>query len=108
MRTENILHFRSIVLILLMLTSATLPMLSPFEESEESLLDEEDVRMQTNNGPQLVVNVENALSFGSSNIDRNHGFAGGPNGTAYVIGEFQGTLTFGNYSLVSSGSYFDG
>ncbi|HIF16144.1 MAG TPA: hypothetical protein EYQ85_02700, partial [Candidatus Poseidoniales archaeon] len=108
MKTENILHLRSIVLILLMLTSATLPMLSPFEESEESLLDEEDVRMQTNNGPQLVVDVENALSFGSSNIDRNHGFAGGPNGTAYVIGEFQGTLTFGNYSLVSSGSYFDG
>nr|MCS5536978.1 SBBP repeat-containing protein [Candidatus Poseidoniaceae archaeon] len=108
MRTENTLHLRSLILVLLMLTSFVLPILSPFEESEESLLDEEDVRMKTNMGPQLVVNVENVMGFGSSNIDRNHGFTGGPNGTAYVIGEFQGTLTFGNYSLVSSGSYFDG
>ena len=107
MRIENTQHLRSLILVLLMLTSFALPMLSPFEPEEE-LLDEENVRMQTNMGPEIVVNVENSLGFGSSNIDRNHGFVGGPNGTAYIIGEFQGTLTFGSYSLSSSGSYFDG
>ncbi len=107
MREEKILHLRSLVLVLLMVTSYALPMLSPFEPEEE-LLVEDNPRMQTNTGPQLVVNVENKMGFGSSNIDRNHGFVNGPNGSAYIIGEFQGTLTFGTYSLTSSGSYFDG
>jgi hypothetical protein len=102
------LSSRSLILVLLMLFAAFTPALSPYEPQEKVILEEEESTMHTSSGPQMVLNIENKLGFGSSNIDRNHGFVSGPNGSSYVIGEFQGTLTFGTYSLSSSGSYFDG
>ena len=97
---------RSLILVAIMMLAAFVPAISPYD-IENSILEDEEPIMETGTGPEMAFNLNQAMSIGSSNIDRVHDMASGPNGSAYFIGEFQGTISFGGYNLTSNGSYFD-
>ncbi|MBT7939167.1 MAG: hypothetical protein HN696_08380, partial [Euryarchaeota archaeon] len=97
---------RSLILVAIMMLAAVVPSISPYD-IENPILEDEEPIMETGTGPEMAFNLNQAMSIGSSNIDRVHDMASGPNGSAYFIGEFQGTVSFGGYNLTSSGSYFD-
>jgi len=49
-----------------------------------------------------------AVGAGGSNFDQGKGIALGPKGTIHVIGEYEGSATFGTKTLTSTGGTIDG
>ncbi|MBO94483.1 MAG: hypothetical protein CMI32_06245, partial [Opitutales bacterium] len=65
MKTEKTLHLRSLVLVLLMLTSFTVPLLSPFEPSEDTELENQSQRYETTTSDTSVAMMLKDIRLGS-------------------------------------------
>ncbi|SVD95470.1 uncharacterized protein METZ01_LOCUS448324, partial [marine metagenome] len=86
MKTEKTLHLRSLVLVLLMLTSFTVPLLSPFEPSEDTELENQFQRHESTTSDTSVAMMLKDIRLGSpgSSVSQIR-VVPGPNGIGHTI-----------------------